>query len=82
MPPRQRTAVDLPGAPYGFNSAAVAVGTLYVTTHSVAVTIAGTSAAAVLCAWRMWLTRRGEYPPIDPTGEDDVRQKSEHQTGQ
>jgi hypothetical protein len=42
-------------APKIFNTAAVAVGGLYLATHSVVVTLIGAGASTVLAWWAIWL---------------------------
>jgi hypothetical protein len=45
-----------------FQTATTAVAGLYLTTHSVAITAIGTSAAGVITAWVIWLDRRTRGP--------------------
>src|SRR5262245_37256693 len=55
MPTTRRPARDLNAARTIFNTAPVSVGGLYLTTHSVAVTLIGTAAATALTGWTLWL---------------------------
>jgi Flp pilus assembly protein TadB len=46
------------GAQQAINSMAVTVGGIYLATHSVTVTVVGTTAATLLTAWTLWLRQR------------------------
>jgi hypothetical protein len=76
----QTWAPHRPGADPGiatriFGTVTVTVGSLYLTTHSIAVTAIGASAATAISAWTTWLGRTrapgsggeaGEVPRADP----------------
>ena len=53
---QRRPAHDLAAAKAAFNTATVTVGGLYLTTHSVVVTLIGTTASTMLTCWAMWLS--------------------------
>src|SRR5947209_4289947 len=56
-----------------FSTTAVTVGSLYLTTHSVAITAIGASAATAITAWNTWLNRDKASGPCDSgTGIDEI----------
>ena len=55
MPTTRRSARDLVAARTLFSTATATVGGLYLATHSVAVTVIGTTASTALTCWAMWL---------------------------
>jgi hypothetical protein len=59
---------DLAGARAIFSSATITVGGLYLSTHSIIVTVIGTLAATALACWAMWLPR-GEDRTLTNTEE-------------
>jgi hypothetical protein len=60
MPRGQRTEPDLPAVKQVFNTATVAVGGLYLATHSVIVTLIGAMTGCLLTCWALWLAHRRE----------------------
>jgi hypothetical protein len=63
----QRLERELDSAQQICNATTVAVGGLYLATHSVAVTALGTVTAAALCGWSMWLACRNRLALPDRT---------------
>ena len=65
-----------------FSSATITVGGLYLTTHSTAVTLIGTTAATALACWTLWLphghrTLTGTGAPETPAQKvGDARSRS------
>jgi hypothetical protein len=57
MQAAHRPQRDLAAARSIFSSATITVGGLYLTTHSIAVTLIGTTAATALACWALWLPR-------------------------
>ena len=62
---RQRHG-DRPGTEQLPVAADVAVSSLYVVTHSVVVTLIGTTAATVTAGWATWLSSRRQEPDTHP----------------
>jgi hypothetical protein len=58
MPSAPSPKPDIETVPRAFNTITVAVGSLYLATHSVLVTITATAAAGLLTCWVLWLARR------------------------
>ena len=56
---------DLSAARAFFSSATITVGGLYLTTHSIAVTLIGTTAATALACWALWLPHGQDRALID-----------------
>jgi hypothetical protein len=65
MPRRQHPERNLRAAEHVFNTATAAVGGLYLATHSIIATIAGTAAATALGGWHLWLSHRREHTQAD-----------------
>jgi hypothetical protein len=60
MPQEQRSRRGPITVQHIFNTATVTVGGLYLSTHSVVVTITGTIAATALTGWSIWVSSRRE----------------------
>lgn len=71
----RRPQRDLPAARAMFNTATVTVGSLYLATHSVTVTLIGAAASTVLTCWAMWL------PSVPKRALDGADRPSESGTG-
>ena len=57
----------------GFNTVTLAVGGLYLATHSVIVTLIGTAAAGLLACWALWVTNHGKRARADIEGQPGRR---------
>jgi hypothetical protein len=59
MRTEHRAYPELVTATRAFNTATIPVGSLYLGTHSIIVTITGTASASLLGCWTLWLARQG-----------------------
>lgn len=75
MLPTRHGERNLPGTQKIFNAATMTVGGLFLTTHSVAVTLIGAAVGAVITGWTTWLeynqprTIAGSGTPVPEAGE-------------
>jgi hypothetical protein len=69
----RRAGCELVAARRAFNAVIVTVGSLYIATRSIDVTVAGSVIAAALSGWAMWLWRPGS----DGTDISDQRDQCE-----
>lgn len=78
-----RPRLSLAAAQRAFQAVAVAVSGLYIATHSVAVTLIGTTAATAMTGWAAWLHGQHQEPGAQATAaereetalaRDDTRQ--------
>jgi hypothetical protein len=61
MQTAHRPQRDLAAVRSIFSSASITVGSLYLTTHSIAVTLVGTTAATALACWTLRLLRGQDH---------------------
>jgi hypothetical protein len=67
MPSEHGLARNFSAAQQTFNTVTITVGSLYLATHSIVVTIMGKVAASALCGWRIWLALCREPAVTDPS---------------
>lgn len=72
-----RPHVDLSATARTFQTAATAIGGLYLATHSVTITAIGTSGVTAITAWLTWLTTT--MPQADQESGAGARGPNPHQ---
>lgn len=70
----QRPQRDFAGARAIFSSASITVSGLYLTTHSITVTVIGTSAATALACCALWLAHGQDRTLTGTEGSETVQQ--------